>query len=80
MDPALLPGINASLNGLATILLVTGVVLVKKKKLDAHRKCMMGAFGVSAVFLVLYPPGGDKRSRITFVFRYGDDDSISEYV
>lgn len=54
MDPAFLPRINAGLNGLALILLVVGLVLVKRKQLAAHRSCMMAAFAVSAVFLVIY--------------------------
>ena len=54
MDPSTLPAINATLNGIATVMLVVGFVLIKKKKITAHRNCMMSAFGVSAVFLVLY--------------------------
>ncbi len=49
-----LPALNASLNGLATILLVVALVFIKQKKIDAHRKTMLAAFGVSCVFLVFY--------------------------
>ena len=52
--PELLPAINASLNGVATLLLATGFVFIKMGRKDAHRKCMMSAFGVSAIFLVGY--------------------------
>jgi uncharacterized membrane protein YozB (DUF420 family) len=52
--PELLPAINASLNGIATVLLAAGFVLIKSGRKEAHRKCMMSAFGVSAVFLVGY--------------------------
>lgn len=49
-----LPAINASLNGLATILLLRGGWLIHQKKRDAHRRTMLAAFGVSAAFLVCY--------------------------
>jgi putative membrane protein len=54
MDPSILPPINATLNGLATILLATGFVLIKQGKKEAHAKCMITAFAVSCVFLVCY--------------------------
>ncbi len=49
-----LPAINAGLNGLCTILLIVGLVLVKRRRIDAHRRVMLSAFGLSAVFLALY--------------------------
>lgn len=49
-----LPAVNASLNGLATILLTAGFILIKQGRMAAHRTCMVSAFGVSAVFLVTY--------------------------
>ena len=51
---AALPTVNASLNGLATVLLILGFVLIKQGKRDAHRNVMLTAFGVSVVFLVCY--------------------------
>ena len=51
---AVLPTINASLNGLATVLLIVGFLLIKQGKRDAHRSVMLTAFGVSVVFLVCY--------------------------
>lgn len=45
---------NAILNGVAAILLVWGLVLIKSRKIQAHRRVMITAFGVSAVFLVSY--------------------------
>ncbi len=51
---AVLPTVNASLNGLATVLLVVGFLLIKQGKRDAHRNVMLTAFGVSVVFLVCY--------------------------
>ncbi|HRJ70859.1 MAG TPA: DUF420 domain-containing protein [Terrimicrobiaceae bacterium] len=49
-----LPALNASLNGLATVLLTAGFVLIKQGRMNAHRACMVGAFSVSVVFLITY--------------------------
>lgn len=54
MDLSFLPAVNASLNGLSTVLLVLGLVLIKMGKRDAHKKVMLAAFASSAVFLVFY--------------------------
>ncbi|MEQ8510059.1 MAG: DUF420 domain-containing protein [Rhodospirillaceae bacterium] len=51
---AVLPHINATLNGISTILLLIGFVLIKMGHKDAHRKAMISAIVVSAVFLVSY--------------------------
>ena len=48
------PALNASLNALATILLVVGFVLIKQKKEEAHKWTMLACFVVSSVFLVCY--------------------------
>ncbi len=49
-----LPTVNASLNGLATILLLYGYSLIRAGKREQHKKVMLSAFAVSAVFLVCY--------------------------
>lgn len=54
MDLSFLPAVNASLNGLSFVLLCTGFVLVKRKRIDAHRNVMIAAFVVSCLFLVSY--------------------------
>jgi uncharacterized membrane protein YozB (DUF420 family) len=54
MDLSFLPAVNASLNGVATVLLVVGRGLARRGAIDAHRRVMISAFGVSALFLVLY--------------------------
>ncbi|MDZ4819933.1 MAG: DUF420 domain-containing protein [Planctomycetota bacterium] len=46
--------VNAVLNGLATVLLILGFILIKRKQETAHRNVMLAAFGVSVVFLVCY--------------------------
>jgi uncharacterized membrane protein YozB (DUF420 family) len=49
-----LPVVNATLNGLATILLVIGYALIRQRKISAHHRVMWTAFGVSCAFLVCY--------------------------
>jgi len=49
-----LPAVNASLNGLATVLLVAGWVLIKTARPRAHKVVMLTAFSTSAVFLACY--------------------------
>ena len=49
-----IPALNATLNGIATILISTGFVLVKLRRLETHRKVMTAAMIVSAIFLVGY--------------------------
>ena len=49
-----LPAVNATLNGIATVLLLTGYVLVRKKRFDQHRRVMLAAFGTSVLFLISY--------------------------
>jgi len=49
-----LPHINASLNGLATVLLIAGFVLIKQRRETAHKWAMLSCFGVSTVFLICY--------------------------
>ncbi len=50
----LLPHLNASLNGLAAGLLLLARVRIHQRRIAAHRRAMLGALGVSALFLVGY--------------------------
>jgi uncharacterized membrane protein YozB (DUF420 family) len=54
LDLSFLPAVNASLNALATVLLLLGFYFIKQKRIDAHRKTMLTAFGTSCLFLVFY--------------------------
>ncbi len=54
MDLSSLPAVNACLNGLAALLLISGRLLIRRRKIDAHRRVMIAAFCVSSLFLVLY--------------------------
>ena len=49
-----IPPINATLNGVATVLIATGFVLIKTGRKEAHRKVMLMAAVASALFLVGY--------------------------
>jgi len=46
--------VDAVLNGIATLLLVCGYVLIRQRREQAHKVVMMSAFGTSVVFLICY--------------------------
>jgi uncharacterized membrane protein YozB (DUF420 family) len=54
MDPSALPTLNACLNALAASLLVVGRRLVRRGRVEAHRRVMISAFAASTLFLVSY--------------------------
>lgn len=49
-----LPLVNASLNGLAAILLIAGYICIRQRRIAAHRAAMIAAFVTSVLFLVSY--------------------------
>ena len=49
-----LPALNATLNGIAAILLVCGYIFIKRGRRQPHQWCMLGALTTSALFLVSY--------------------------
>jgi putative membrane protein len=49
-----LPHVNALLNALATVLLVLGYALIKRRHEKAHMWTMLACFAVSVVFLACY--------------------------
>jgi putative membrane protein len=49
-----LPALNATLNGISAVLLVVAFVLIKQRRIEAHRKVMLVAFATSALFLTSY--------------------------
>jgi uncharacterized membrane protein YozB (DUF420 family) len=53
-DYSIFPKINAALNGLSAVLLVTGRALIARGKRAAHRAVMLTAFATSSIFLVSY--------------------------
>jgi putative membrane protein len=54
MQIADLPALNATLNGLAAMLLVTGYVMIRRGHRERHKRCMLAALATSALFLVSY--------------------------
>ncbi len=57
-----LPTLNAVLNGSAAILLLVGRWYIRRGKRKHHKRCMLGAFGVSVLFLASY---------ITYHYQHG---------
>jgi uncharacterized membrane protein YozB (DUF420 family) len=49
-----LPALNATLNAISFVLLTTGWFLIKSGRRQAHKRCMIAALVVSALFLTSY--------------------------
>ena len=49
-----LPAVNAFLNGVSAVLLSFGLHFILNRNEIAHRRCMLGAFGSSILFLICY--------------------------
>ncbi len=49
-----LPAVNATLNAIAAVLLVTAFVFIRQGRVDAHRRTMIAAFTTSSLFLIGY--------------------------
>ncbi len=54
IDYTVLPTVNATLNAISGIFLLTGYVLIKRRQINAHRNAMLGAFASSTLFLICY--------------------------
>lgn len=54
MDLNIFPALNAGLNGASAVLLTTGRVLIRNKKVRLHRACMITAVVTSSLFLISY--------------------------
>lgn len=54
MTTPVLPTVNAILNATAFVLLLWGYRLIRRKRVDQHRKVMITAFITSCLFLVCY--------------------------
>jgi uncharacterized membrane protein YozB (DUF420 family) len=59
----LLATVNASLNAIAAVLLGAGFYYIRRRRIEAHRICMISAFAVSVVFLICY---------LTYHYQVGD--------
>lgn len=49
-----LPALNATLNGTSALLLASGYLCIRRKKVAAHRACMVSALVTSTLFLISY--------------------------
>lgn len=49
-----LPPLDACLNTASAVLLMTGWVNIRRRRIAAHRTCMLGAVAASCLFLVSY--------------------------
>ena len=54
MELSSLPTLNAVLNSTSAILLTTGYVLIRRRRVTQHRVCMLAAFASSTLFLISY--------------------------
>lgn len=51
---AIHPALNAALNATSAIFLSIGFWFIRRKRVTAHRACMMGALFASTLFLISY--------------------------
>jgi putative membrane protein len=49
-----LPTVNAFLNATAAVLLIWGYTLIRRRRIEQHRRVMLSAFATSSLFLVCY--------------------------
>jgi uncharacterized membrane protein YozB (DUF420 family) len=54
MSVADLPDVNAALNAASALCLVAGFILIKARRIQAHRRMMLAAFAASSLFLISY--------------------------
>ena len=49
-----MPAVNAALNATSACLLAIGYLCIRRKKITAHKVCMLSAVGTSTLFLISY--------------------------
>lgn len=54
MPSPFLPALNAILNSCSAILLICGFIMIKRRRIDVHRRFMIAAFITSVLFLISY--------------------------
>lgn len=62
-DLSFMPAVNASFNALAATLLLAGLVSIKQRRVDLHKRFMVSAFAASSLFLIGY---------VTYHYVHGD--------
>jgi putative membrane protein len=53
-DPHIFAKLSAGVNSLVAILLIIGLIMIKQKKYELHKKVMMSTMVLSILFLVFY--------------------------
>jgi uncharacterized membrane protein YozB (DUF420 family) len=53
-DATALPTLNAILNATSAVLLAAGWLFIRGRMIAQHKRCMVAALGVSALFLISY--------------------------
>ncbi|MCW5967709.1 MAG: DUF420 domain-containing protein [Blastocatellales bacterium] len=54
MSLSQLPALNAILNTTSALLLIAGYYFIRRREINRHRACMIGAFAASTLFLTSY--------------------------
>jgi uncharacterized membrane protein YozB (DUF420 family) len=54
MSIDMMPTLNAILNATSGVLISVGFVMIRLKRINAHRACMLGAITCSVLFLISY--------------------------
>lgn len=72
IDRSTLPAFHAVLNGSTAVLLIVGLIFIRSKNIVAHKRVMLSAFSLSAIFLVSYVISKLNADSVKF----GGDDSI----
>jgi len=54
IDVSFLPAVNASLNSLASLFLISGFIAIRNKRRDIHKYLMISALAASSLFLISY--------------------------
>ena len=49
-----LPAVNATLNGISAVFLLTGYSLIRHGNMRLHKRCMLTAMAASTLFLISY--------------------------
>ena len=51
---SLFPAVDATLNALSALFLVLGFFFIRRRRVRAHRACMLSALATSTLFLICY--------------------------
>lgn len=91
-DVMMLPAVNATLNGIATVLLLVGYYLIRQRRIEQHRRVMIAAFSTSVLFLASYvtyhamrggmstPFGGEGLARTLYLILLGSHVVLAAFV